>query len=456
MPNVENFETLRKQVKEILAGYGINSNSEKFLNDKKMSKMLGVLQSEGVDFHMHSSSSSDGFYSVENLLEISKQYVSMVSITDHNTVAGIDQFADRQGAKKDAVFFNNNGLIVVPGVEMTCKMSDIVNIKNRHAKFHLLVYAPDRDENTNFMKLVKMKQDADVAYAMSTLLCGAKNLGIVITKNEAEKIYNSLMNIAFDSISIGKTMEILLEKLLSVQENYVPSRKNNDALFNAVDLAIKQEAGEKHFEIELCDIIKLAHESGAICILAHPHSNLPRIKEDKEASITNKLRAIDLMLDAGLDGFERMHARNKQKKVAKKVITRALEQRNLFDKYLVTDGSDFHRKRPYQCEIIKYNKSIIGTKVTFIKNDVQKIGESNQDVFNKNESSRFIEALISLQKKRNDGFKKDDLLSQECDEIMKSYEEKYRLIMAKYYPEKISTKPPQVCCEQKYLKQQEK
>lgn len=81
------------------------------------------------DLHTHSSA-SDGQYNPTELVQLAqKRGLTLLAVTDHDTVAGVDEAIGAGNAL---------GVTVIPGVELSAK---------EHHNFHILGYGFGREES---------------------------------------------------------------------------------------------------------------------------------------------------------------------------------------------------------------------------------------------------------------------------------------------------------------------
>ena len=75
------------------------------------------------DMHMHSTY-SDGSFTVVELMEMIKACkLDIVALTDHDTIDGVEEMI---------ALGKKNNVIVIPGLELSTKENDILEIKGRH------------------------------------------------------------------------------------------------------------------------------------------------------------------------------------------------------------------------------------------------------------------------------------------------------------------------------------
>lgn len=252
-----------------------------------------------IDLHVHTTA-SDGTYTPEEVVNLAlKKELSVIAITDHDTVSGVESAMDAA---------NGNKIAIVPGVEISClyekteihMLGLFIDWKNEELQNHLEKMRMGR-ENRNERMIEKMNQD-----------------GIPVTM---EKLRFSSEDTVITRAHFARFLE---------QEGYVKSK----------DEAFKKYVGEKcpyyipREYIPYETAIEWIHEAGGLAILAHPY--LYGFKEQKVRTMIKELKK------CGLDGLEAYHSSTNQ------------GQTNLLREYakqyalLVSGGSDFHgSNKPY-------------------------------------------------------------------------------------------------------------
>ena len=242
-----------------------------------------------IDLHVHTNY-SDGNLNLDEVLALAaKKKIKEISITDHDTVIRLKNYADL-GRKY--------GLILVPGIEIPTSIDGM----------HLLGYGI-----TNFEKvekaLMRLKEynEKQNAYTIETL----RNMGVDISYDEIKK--NSVDGI----ISYRDIIKYLAEK------KYVENARDAYKKY----IGEGQRAYYPSAALDKKDVIELIKDSGGIVSLAHPFT-LPECM-DQEGMI------LDLIKD-GLDGIEIYQPRLKESEI--KMYNMIANKYNL----LTTIGTDFH------------------------------------------------------------------------------------------------------------------
>ena len=277
-----------------------------------------------IDLHVHSIY-SDGTCTTRQILEIAtKKGLKVVSITDHDSVSGINEFLDASTDFK---------IIALPGVEFS------VNDYKELTDIDLLGYFPDVEKfRASFDKIdhvctqikkaridrlkeiVEILKDHDIKIDMQQLFdthkdknktIGRKHIADIVVKNNPKQF---------------KTAQ-------DVFNNYLGSGC-------AADVPIR-------FQITLKTASDLIHECGGVSILAHPGVSNGRIPDrDKGHAL------IDAAVEFGdVDGVEGYYLYNKNRPYVGKYVISREESDLLCQEYIdhikqldkiYTAGSDFH------------------------------------------------------------------------------------------------------------------
>ena len=118
-----------------------------------------------IDLQLHSTY-SDGYLTPTELADfLLKNKVEVASLTDHNTVGGLDEF--KLACRK-------NGIKPIAGMEIYVKLN--------HKKFNLLWYNFD-DKNPGLHKLLRLSQ-VRRRNQIRRALIKLKKLGLIINENK--------------------------------------------------------------------------------------------------------------------------------------------------------------------------------------------------------------------------------------------------------------------------------
>lgn len=242
-----------------------------------------------VDGHCHTTG-SDGSYTIAALIAKAKENgLKYLAITDHNHLAHLAQFLVKNGRPLDQAIYDFDGVKLIPGVEVTCRIKNTKNLKGNTCKVHIVVLAPDLRPNTPLVRLINAKHKNDIACDYGTLISILKAKGIEMDESMEEKVrrfmdYKKRQYPGFSSLDRESTYEFLMS------EGLVRSRKDYAKLYDKVHKASRMN-------ITTADLIKIVHASGGIAILAHPKSSITRRTNDPET-------AYEALINDGIDGFE--------------------------------------------------------------------------------------------------------------------------------------------------------
>ncbi len=247
---------------------------------------------------MHSTASDGGYTPSELMRKCKEVKLEIVSLTDHDSVAGIEE-AIHEG--------NKLGIQVIPGIEFSTKY------KGRSV--HILGY--QFDWKNQELQTLLMSQKQLRRERLDTIIERLKLIGL---KVEAESVLKHV-----DGGSIGRPH---VAKAL-IEAGYVTDMADAFERFLA-----EGQPGyvEKSKEMTVQEAIDWIHQTGGIAIVAHP--NYYDVDED----------LIDWVKDWGLDGIEVYH-RDHDEDVKKRyeLICQSIEEK-VGRKLYRTGGSDFHHE----------------------------------------------------------------------------------------------------------------
>ncbi|MDZ7722962.1 MAG: PHP domain-containing protein [candidate division KSB1 bacterium] len=250
------------------------------------------MQDKKIDLHVHSKY-SDGLLSPAEIVDYAvKRNVSAISITDHDTAAGIESFV-RAG--------NLAGIETVAGIELS------VNFNNR--ELHLLGYCFDskHPQIKSYSKTLKAAREERAEETVKLL----NDLGFPVSMQQ-------VLDISGTS-PIGRPH--IAEAL--VRGNFVFNIRD---AFNKY-LAEGKPAYVPKIVITPADAIQLIKNAGGLTFLAHPGTGSIEESEIRELS------------ELGLDGLETIHPKHTNRDI------RYLEELSAKYNLLQTGGSDCHGGR---------------------------------------------------------------------------------------------------------------
>jgi predicted metal-dependent phosphoesterase TrpH len=256
---------------------------------------VSLVPSQYVDLHCHSTA-SDGTYAPAEVVGLARQAgLSALSLTDHDTVAGIPEAA---AAARSA------GIDFIAGIEISAEYP-------HPGTMHILGYGVD-PENDTLKKLT------------ATLIAGrdARNPKIV------QKLNDMGICVSMEEWESQAKGEVLGRPHLAavlVRKGYVSSIKQ------AFDKYIGQGA-PAYFDKERLSprqALERIHQAGGLPVLAHP----TQLRTSNDAQLDRVLKDL---VDLGLSGIETIHSDFTAADVQR--MTRLAERYGL----LQTGGSDFH------------------------------------------------------------------------------------------------------------------
>jgi len=248
-----------------------------------------------VDLHIHSIY-SDGTDTPEQIIRLAQDCnLTGVALTDHDTIAGIDEFLEH-GEKKN--------IHVITGVEISAIYKDI--------SLHILGYGINH--HLNFFnewlhRIQKYRQERN-----EKILSKLRFLGIELDNNELKCIprYGQLGRPHIASLLVKKG---IVQNMEQAFRRYL--RKG-------------APAWSKRFAYNAIETIDMIHDAEGLAVLAHPYQI--------DYGMKKLPQLIAELSNHGLDGLEVYYPSHPPK------ITKRLQ--NLADQYglLKTGGSDYHGK----------------------------------------------------------------------------------------------------------------
>lgn len=243
-----------------------------------------------VDLHSHTTASDGTFSPAENVKRAMEKGLAAIGITDHDTVAGLDE-AIRAG--------DELGVEVIPGIE--------ISSSHQGQDIHVLGYYVDRTDTRFLQRLEELR---DTRYRRNQMMIERLNeLGIDIT---LEEVYARKKR---EGGNIGRPhmAEVLMEKgivgsVAEAFETYLG--KEGKAYVNPPRIS-PQEA------------INLIQAAGGVAVLAHP-------------GLYGDDGMVEQLIHHGLDGIEVFHPDH-----GKQEEERYLEIGNKHG-LIISAGSDFH------------------------------------------------------------------------------------------------------------------
>lgn len=290
-----------------------------------------------LDLHIHTNHSLDGTYSVKEILNIAQsQNMDIISITDHNSIANV------QEAIKIGKDLN---ILVIPGIEIDCVFEGI--------NFHMTAYGINFDD-----KRYGELEDYYVTQAQTNTMLGTRRF---LEKMDLQLSDSILKQISIQGVIVPEDLGhyLLTHHEYDHLEWLNPYRKNGNRSDNPNvnfywDFFSQGKIGYVHEEIKSADeIIELIHSTNGKAFVAHPGANF----RGKDEILKLLLSKVD-----GLEVFSTYHSDEE------------IEKYNNFAnefQLLVSRGSDFHGTHKPAIQIGEIPGSTADNQ---IQNFLEKIG----------------------------------------------------------------------------------
>ena len=242
-----------------------------------------------VDMHTHTLY-SDGLNSPKKLIDLAlEKNLSGISITDHDTVDGLDEAAKYAKTKK--------GFILVAGIEFGC----VYDNKEVHLLGYFINY-----KDTELMEVTKKLKESRIQRGKK-MVKKLSDLGLDLDIEDVRKFASD------DYVGRPHIARALIEK------KYV--KDINQAFEKYLERGAS--AYVDRFQLSISESIQLIHKINGISVLAHP-------------ALIQDRKIIDLVISLGIDGIECFHSKHTEEDT--KELLKIANDNNL----LVTGGSDYH------------------------------------------------------------------------------------------------------------------
>lgn len=259
-----------------------------------------MLNDKYIDLHIHSYN-SDGTFAPKQLLDMAdKNNVGMLSITDHDSISGLNEF-------KYTIPF---GMLGVKGIEFSCFIMD----NNEKIKLHILGYCFD-ENNYLFQLLLKEMNEKRIAKHLKLI----KDLREKIKKIPEEEI---------EKLNINKYCWFDRE-IISCLEQANYSKEIIDEL--RIYYKLNRFSYGSDYDLDVKRVIEAIHSAGGYVIFAHPMAY--KFSND----LDKVFRIIKRLINMGIDGMEIYQSDCLSKDTI--WLNKIVNENNL----LYSVGSDFHR-----------------------------------------------------------------------------------------------------------------
>src|SRR6185295_5306251 len=252
------------------------------------------VSSNYIDLHTHTTQSDGSVSPAELIARASSKRARAIAITDHDTVAGLDEARDAA---------DRCGIEFISGIEISAEYSP--------GTMHILGYCLDErsvalNEQLRKLREAREKRNPQIANRLQAL-------GV---------------DISYDEVSTGAGNEVVGRPhfaRLMVERGYAAS------IQDAFDRFLKKGAAAYVEKARLSprDSINLIHEAGGVAVLAHPY----QLRLTSYEAV-NEL--VDELAGFGLDGIEAIYSRHSPDE---RVAYAEIAARHGL---LVTGGSDYH------------------------------------------------------------------------------------------------------------------
>lgn len=270
-----------------------------------------------IDLHVHTCHSPDGELTPAEIINLAqKKGLESIAITDHDTVAGLQealQIGDRKGIE------------IIPGIEF--------DTEYRGESLHILGYYLDW-QSTKLEKITKVIKKQQLKQAKERVKALQK-MDFTLEWSTVEEKANI--------IPVGGIIaKVLLTNGLNDNdkrlEPYITGKRNDQPYFNFyLDYFLPGQPGYVPIELPNSkEVINLIHDLGGVAVLAHPGSAI---------DLSDNEELLDELVESGLDGIEAYstyHSDDENLEFINWVTAENL---------LITAGSDFHGQLKPEIEL---------------------------------------------------------------------------------------------------------
>jgi len=260
------------------------------------------------DFHIHTNF-SDGAFSPEKIVDTAVDIgLEAIALTDHDNVLSHD-YAIKH-VEELSFGKRNKVLEIVPGVE--------INTLYKGYEIHIVGYFMDKT-NSDFLKMLKIQQNARIKQTKEIITLLNKKAGIKIKFEDIKKLTAEGGSIGRPHIAKAITIK---KGTGSVIESYAKY------IHEGSEVYVPRKTVTPH------DAVEVIYHAGGVPVFAHPF----------DVEIAEQM--VDELMQCGLRGIEAYHRKHSSAMV--EYYSSMAEKNGL----IVTGGSDFHAPKPNNGAII--------------------------------------------------------------------------------------------------------
>lgn len=254
-----------------------------------------------IDLHAHTTKSDGTESPSEVVRKASEAGVSVLAITDHDTVAGWDEALAAARSHR---------IGLVPGIEVSTRS----DVGGRRISVHILAYLPD-PQNQELLAELSKTRESRIHRAREMV-------------NRLSADYPITWEIVQDQLEEGATIGRPAIADALVATGVVPTR--SDA-FTSI-LARNSKYYVSDYSVDTERAIELIRRAGGVSVIAHPLIDFPAGR----SALDLPKEHFEKLIFAGLDGIEVDHRSVPQ--FAKPWLRELAQRHNL----IVTGSSDYH------------------------------------------------------------------------------------------------------------------
>lgn len=305
------------------------------------------------DAHVHTIHSFDGHYEPEYLMwEARGKGLGGLAFCDHHVLEGMRKLMRENRLPLDIPYFIKENLVVVPGVEITCRVGEVENLKGNSTKIHVKAFGCDWSPDSPISQLMAIKAENDRLVDLGKLDYILKEKGL--DKLVPDVLIQHFMrekrkeNPGFSTLGLDATVEFFnfihdLDKK-TLAKLGLPEARGPEIRKAMADAGISLKSNRSlmalyskapnysRMNLSAKDVIDAIHASGGIAIMAHPGVNLKRTQYQE--------KLIQTLENHGIDGYE-IAAETPQSKTA--TLIKGIVRKNGREHTAIyTAGSDTH------------------------------------------------------------------------------------------------------------------